>query len=107
MGVMTVFQLDELLKVILFTSSIGCSLKTSSLQIFCLHGGLSPSLDTLDHIRALDRIQEVRILQIPSGWCFYNIEQVSRMLSLLFGFNRGLQATARLPAYLHLTISIF
>lgn len=28
-------------------------------QIFCLHGGLSPSIDTLDHIRALDRIQEV------------------------------------------------
>lgn len=33
-----------------------------SLQIFCLHGGLSPSLDTLDHIRALDRIQEVLII---------------------------------------------
>ncbi len=30
------------------------------LQIFCLHGGLSPTLDTLDHIRALDRVQEVR-----------------------------------------------
>ena len=29
-------------------------------QIFCLHGGLSPSIDTLDHIRALDRLQEVR-----------------------------------------------
>ncbi|XP_060771320.1 protein phosphatase 2 catalytic subunit alpha a isoform X2 [Neoarius graeffei] len=29
------------------------------LKIFCLHGGLSPSIDTLDHIRALDRIQEV------------------------------------------------
>lgn len=29
-------------------------------QIFCLHGGLSPSIDTLDHARALDRIQEVR-----------------------------------------------
>ncbi|RHZ22742.1 hypothetical protein DYB26_014960, partial [Aphanomyces astaci] len=28
-------------------------------QIFCLHGGLSPSIDTLDHIRALDRVQEV------------------------------------------------
>ena len=29
------------------------------LQIFCLHGGLSPTLDTLDHIRTLDRVQEV------------------------------------------------
>jgi len=28
-------------------------------QIFCLHGGLSPSLDTLDHVRSLDRIQEI------------------------------------------------
>jgi serine/threonine-protein phosphatase 2A catalytic subunit len=28
-------------------------------EIFCLHGGLSPSLDTLDHIRALDRTMEV------------------------------------------------
>ena len=28
-------------------------------QIFCPHGGLSPSLDTLDHIRALEREQEV------------------------------------------------
>ncbi|KAK6913180.1 Calcineurin-like phosphoesterase domain, ApaH type [Dillenia turbinata] len=28
-------------------------------QVFCLHGGLSPSLDTLDNIRSLDRIQEV------------------------------------------------
>ena len=28
-------------------------------QVFCLHGGLSPSVDTLDHIRQLDRIQEV------------------------------------------------
>jgi serine/threonine-protein phosphatase 2A catalytic subunit len=26
-------------------------------QIFCLHGGLSPSIDTLDHIKALDRLQ--------------------------------------------------
>lgn len=28
-------------------------------QIFCLHGGLSPSIDTLDHIMNLDRVQEV------------------------------------------------
>lgn len=28
-------------------------------SVFCTHGGLSPSLDTLDHIRALERIQEV------------------------------------------------
>ncbi len=25
-------------------------------KIFCLHGGLSPSLDTLDSIRQLDRV---------------------------------------------------
>jgi len=25
-------------------------------QIFCLHGGLSPSIDTLDQIRQLDRV---------------------------------------------------
>lgn len=30
-------------------------------KVFCLHGGLSPSIDTLDHIRALDRIQEAPI----------------------------------------------
>jgi len=28
-------------------------------QIFCLHGGLSPSIDTLEQIRQLDRLQEV------------------------------------------------
>ncbi|CAH1793610.1 unnamed protein product [Owenia fusiformis] len=28
-------------------------------KIFCMHGGLSPSIDTIDHVRILDRIQEV------------------------------------------------
>eukprot|EP00347_Sterkiella_histriomuscorum_P005119 403357821 len=28
-------------------------------KIFCLHGGLSPSLDSLDQIKGLDRVQEV------------------------------------------------
>jgi len=28
-------------------------------KIFCVHGGLSPSLDSLDHIRSLDRFNEV------------------------------------------------
>jgi diadenosine tetraphosphatase ApaH/serine/threonine PP2A family protein phosphatase len=27
-------------------------------KVFCLHGGLSPSIDTLDNIRAIDRFQE-------------------------------------------------
>jgi diadenosine tetraphosphatase ApaH/serine/threonine PP2A family protein phosphatase len=28
-------------------------------EIFCLHGGLSPSIENLDSVRSLDRAQEV------------------------------------------------
>ena len=28
-------------------------------EIFCMHGGLSPSAKTLDDIRALTRVQEI------------------------------------------------
>lgn len=28
-------------------------------KILCLHGGLSPSIDSLEHIRSLDRVQEI------------------------------------------------
>ena len=35
-------------------------------QIFCPHGGLSPSLDTLDHIRSLDRRLAPRPLHPPA-----------------------------------------
>ncbi len=35
-------------------------------RVFCMHGGLSPSIDTLDHARALDR---VRILPFYRPFC--------------------------------------
>merc|ERR1719454_2485767 len=35
---------------------LGCLIDN---RIFCMHGGLSPLVDTLDDIRKLDRVQEI------------------------------------------------
>lgn len=48
----------------------------AGLQVFCLHGGLSPQLDTLDHIRALDRVQEV---------CFCVLRPCQHLLAQFYG----------------------
>lgn len=42
----------------LLTSELLNSIQVES-EIFCLHGGLSPSIETLDNIRNFDRVQEV------------------------------------------------
>ena len=44
-----------------FTDLFDCLPLTALIEnsMFCLHGGLSPSLDTLDQVRELDRKQEV------------------------------------------------
>ncbi len=52
-------------------------------QIFGTHGGLSPHIDTLDHIRKLDRVQEVPhdgpicdlLWSDPDQRCGYNVSQ--------------------------------
>jgi diadenosine tetraphosphatase ApaH/serine/threonine PP2A family protein phosphatase len=36
-------------------------------RIFCLHGGLSPSIDTLDHAKNLDRYGRDLFMSLPSN----------------------------------------
>jgi serine/threonine-protein phosphatase 2A catalytic subunit len=50
-------------------------------QIFGTHGGMSPHIDTLDHVRKLDRVQEVPhdgaicdlLWSDPDERCGYNV----------------------------------
>lgn len=78
-------------------------------QIFCLHGGLSPSIDTLDNIRALDRVQEVPhegpmcdlLWSDPDDRCGWGISPrgagytFGQDISEAFNHNNGLTLVAR------------
>jgi serine/threonine-protein phosphatase 2A catalytic subunit len=78
-------------------------------QIFCLHGGLSPSIDTLDNIRALDRLQEVPhegpmcdlLWSDPDDRCGWGISPrgagytFGQDISEAFNHNNGLTLVAR------------
>jgi len=58
--------------------------KTYILQVFCLHGGLSPSLDTLDNIRSLDRVQEVGNSTTLSGPAFFSQDSLECILRVCY-----------------------
>lgn len=78
-------------------------------QIFCLHGGLSPSIDTLDHVRGIDRVQEVPhegpmcdlLWSDPDDRCGWGISPrgagytFGQDISEAFNHNNGLTLIAR------------
>lgn len=81
----------------------------STRQIFCLHGGLSPSIDTLDHVRSIDRVQEVPhegpmcdlLWSDPDDRCGWGISPrgagytFGQDISEAFNHNNGLTLVAR------------
>ena len=82
---------------------------TAPPQIFCLHGGLSPSIDTLDHVRSIDRVQEVPhegpmcdlLWSDPDDRCGWGISPrgagytFGQDISEAFNHNNGLTLVAR------------
>lgn len=84
-------------------------LLTDISQIFCLHGGLSPSIDTLDHVRSIDRVQEVPhegpmcdlLWSDPDDRCGWGISPrgagytFGQDISEAFNHNNGLTLVAR------------
>jgi len=84
-------------------------LLTVIFQIFCLHGGLSPSIDTLDHVRSIDRVQEVPhegpmcdlLWSDPDDRCGWGISPrgagytFGQDISEAFNHNNGLTLVAR------------
>lgn len=78
-------------------------------KIFCLHGGLSPSIDTLDHVRGIDRVQEVPhegpmcdlLWSDPDDRCGWGISPrgagytFGQDISEAFNHNNGLTLVAR------------
>lgn len=97
----------QLTDALFFASFPPAFLPTS--QIFCLHGGLSPSIDTLDHIRSVDRIQEVPhegpmcdlLWSDPDDRCGWGISPrgagytFGQDISEAFNHNNGLNLVAR------------
>lgn len=84
-----------------------------SRQIFCLHGGLSPSIDTLDHIRSIERIQEVPhegpmcdlLWSDPDDRCGWGISPrgagytFGQDISEAFNHNNGLTLVGPCPSF--------
>ena len=78
-------------------------------QIFCLHGGLSPSIDALTNILEQDRVQEV-----PHEGPMWSVgetqTETKRVRGSLFGRDgttRGHQGHRRLVRFVFLTMSVF